>query len=109
VDLLASHQGASYDSPDYRWFCERYTRFIYVDVVVVAPLMRGRGYARLLYTDLFEQARRAAHRLVVCEINTDPPNPRPMLSTPLSNLRKSVGQPFTRAASPSATLPLPFE
>jgi hypothetical protein len=34
---------------------------------------------------------------------------RPMLSTPLSNLRKSVGQPFTRAASPSATLPLPFE
>jgi uncharacterized protein len=75
VDLLASHQGASYDSPDYRWFRERYTRFIYVDLVVVAPLMRGRGYARLLYTDLFEQARRAAHRLVVCEINTDPPNP----------------------------------
>jgi hypothetical protein len=72
--LLAFDQAASYDSPNYMWFRQRYTRFVYVDRVVVAPLMRGRGYARLLYTDLFEQARRAAHQLVVCEVNSDPPN-----------------------------------
>jgi len=73
--LLAFDQGASYDSPNYKWFHQRYTRFVYVDRVVVSPSLRGRGYARLLYTDLFEQARRSAHHVVVCEINSDPPNP----------------------------------
>jgi predicted GNAT superfamily acetyltransferase len=73
--LLAFDEGASYASPNYIWFRERYTRFVYVDRIVVAPLLRGRGYARLLYTDFFEQARRAAHHVVVCEVNSDPPNP----------------------------------
>jgi predicted GNAT superfamily acetyltransferase len=73
--LIAFDQGASYDSPNYMWFRKRYTRFVYVNRVVVSPSMRGRGYARLLYTDLFEQARRAAHHVVVCEVNSDPPNP----------------------------------
>ena len=73
--LLAFDQGASYDSPNFMWFRRRYTRFVYVDRVVVSPSMRGRGYARLLYMDLFEQARRAAHHVVVCEVNSDPPNP----------------------------------
>jgi len=73
--LLAFDQNARYDSPNYMWFRQRYTRFVYVDRIVVAPSLRGRGYARLLYADLFEQARRAAHQLVVCEVNSDPPNP----------------------------------
>ena len=73
--LLAFDQRASYDSPNFMWFRRRYTRFVYVDRVVVSPSMRGRGYARLLYMDLFEQARRAAHHVVVCEVNSDPPNP----------------------------------
>jgi predicted GNAT superfamily acetyltransferase len=73
--LLAFDQSADYDSPNYMWFRRRYTRFVYVDRIVVAPSLRGRGYARLLYTDLFEQASRAAHQLVVCEVNSDPPNP----------------------------------
>ena len=73
--LLAFDQSADYDSPNYMWFRRRYTRFVYVDRIVVAPARRGRGHARLLYTDLFEQARRAAHHIVVCEVNSDPPNP----------------------------------
>src|SRR5271156_1641157 len=73
--LLAFDQGASYDSPNYMWFRPRYSRFVYVDRVVVSLSMRGRGYARLLYTDLFEQVRGAAHHVVVCEVNSDPPNP----------------------------------
>jgi uncharacterized protein len=73
--LLAFDQGASYDSPNYMWFRERYTRFVYVDRIVVSPSMWGHGYARLLYTDLFEQARRAVHHVVVCEVNSDPANP----------------------------------
>jgi predicted GNAT superfamily acetyltransferase len=48
---------------------------VYVDRVVVSPLMRGRGYARALYTDLFARARQEGHTLVVCEVNSEPPNP----------------------------------
>jgi predicted GNAT superfamily acetyltransferase len=47
---------------------------VYIDRVMVSPLMRGRGYARALYLNLFACARRKGHTLVVCEVNTDPPN-----------------------------------
>jgi predicted GNAT superfamily acetyltransferase len=73
--LLAFDQAASYDSPNYLWFRERYARFVYIDRVAVAPRARGQGLARLLYADLFRCARVAGHGLVVCEINSEPPNP----------------------------------
>jgi predicted GNAT superfamily acetyltransferase len=72
--LLAFDHGANYDSPNYQWFRARYPRFVYVDRLVVAPAARGRGLARLLYTDLFRCAEVAGHDLVVCEVNVDPPN-----------------------------------
>jgi hypothetical protein len=73
--LLALNQDANYDSPNFLWFRERYTRFVYVDRIVVAASARGRGCARRLYQDLFEQSRRAGHERVVREVNSDPPNP----------------------------------
>jgi predicted GNAT superfamily acetyltransferase len=73
--LLAFDQQADYQSPNYRWFCQRYRTFVYIDRVVVSPLMRGRGYARTLYTDLLAKARCMGHTLMVCEVNSDPPNP----------------------------------
>ena len=73
--LIAFDQNAAYDSPNYLWFLQRYTRFAYIDRVAVAPSMRGRGFARLLYSDLFEEARGSAHNVVVCEVSSDPPNP----------------------------------
>lgn len=73
--ILTFDQDASYDSPNFVWFRERYERFVYVDRVVVAAHARGRGHARLLYQDLFDHARRAGHTLVTCEVNSDPPNP----------------------------------
>jgi predicted GNAT superfamily acetyltransferase len=53
----------------------RYPRFVYVDRIVVASTARGRGLARALYDDLFEHAVAAGHERVVCEVNTEPPNP----------------------------------
>ncbi|MBO1076662.1 GNAT family N-acetyltransferase [Roseomonas marmotae] len=73
--LLAFDQDADYDSPNFLWFRARYPRFVYVDRIVVAPAARGRGHARSLYRDLFAAARRAGHERVVCEVNSDPPNP----------------------------------
>ena len=73
--LLAFDQKADYDSPNFIWFRERYPRFVYVDRIVVASSARGRGLARRLYLDLFAQASRAGHVCVVCEVNSQPPNP----------------------------------
>jgi predicted GNAT superfamily acetyltransferase len=73
--LLAFDESADYDSPNYLWFRRRYRRFVYVDRVVVSPAVRGRGHARLLYADLFARAAEAGHDVVVCEVNSDPPNP----------------------------------
>jgi predicted GNAT superfamily acetyltransferase len=73
--LLAFDQGAHYDSPNFLWFRSRYPRFVYVDRIVVVSSARGHGHARRLYDDLFEQAIAAGHDRVVCEVNSNPPNP----------------------------------
>ena len=73
--LLAFDHTADYQSPNYLWFRQRYLHFVYIDRVVVTHSMRGRGYARCRYSDQFDHARSARHRLVVCEVNVDPPNP----------------------------------
>jgi len=73
--LLAFDQAADYDSVNYLWFRARYPTFVYVDRVVVADSARGRGMARALYADLFAAARAAGHARIVCEVNSDPPNP----------------------------------
>jgi uncharacterized protein len=73
--LLAFDQDATYDSPNFLWFRDRYSRFVYVDRIVVASSARGRGLARRLYEDLFEHAARARHDRIFCEVNLIPPNP----------------------------------
>ena len=73
--LLAFDQDADYDSPNFLWFKARYPRFVYVDRIVVASEARGRGHARRLYHDLFDIAARNGHDIIVCEVNSDPPNP----------------------------------
>lgn len=73
--LLTFDQAADYDSVNYLWFRERYPSFVYVDRVVVGDSARGRGLARALYDALFAAAKAAGHDRIVCEVNSDPPNP----------------------------------
>lgn len=73
--LLTFDQDAEYESANFLWFRERYARFAYVDRIVTARHARGRGHARRLYEALFEAARAAGHDRVLCEVNSDPPNP----------------------------------
>ena len=65
--LLAFREGAGYDSPNYRWFSERYESF-------VAGVHRGKGFASALYDDVFEFARENGVGTVTCEFDTEPPN-----------------------------------
>ncbi len=73
--LIALDQGAPYANVNHGWFRARYERFVYVDRLLVAPEVRGRGHAARFYEDLFERARSVGHGLVACEVNVDPPNP----------------------------------
>ena len=72
--MVAIGPGTAYDSPNYRWFCDRYADFLYVDRVFVAPAFHGRGIGRRLYDPV--TARAAARGApVTCEVNERPPNP----------------------------------
>jgi uncharacterized protein len=72
--LLALDQDAAYDNQNFDWFRARFERFVYIDRIIVAKDARGQGFARLMYEDLFAEAKAAGYDRVVCEVNIDPPN-----------------------------------
>ena len=72
--LIAFREGAGYDSPNYRWFSERYTSFVYIDRVIVDAAHRSRGLASALYADVFAFARQQGAATVTCEFDVEPPN-----------------------------------
>lgn len=73
--LIALREGAKYDSVNYRWFAERYRRFLYVDRVVVSVSHQGIGAGRLLYQTVFAHAQATEVPVVACEFDINPPNP----------------------------------
>ncbi len=81
--ILAFDQDAAYDSPNFNWHKANLKQlhgagtvpFFYVDRVVVSPDHQRRGLARRLYEELFAHADARGHGRVLCEVNSDPPNP----------------------------------
>ena len=73
--LIAFREGAEYDSPNYRWFADRYSRFVYIDRVVVDGFWHDKRLASKLYADLFAFAQAEGVEQVVAEIDSSPPNP----------------------------------
>lgn len=64
-----------YDSVNYRWFSERYDRFLYLDRVAFDATARGQGLGTALYAEVEQHMRE--HPEVEClalEVNIDPPN-----------------------------------
>jgi predicted GNAT superfamily acetyltransferase len=72
--LLAMCNGAAYENENFEWFARKYTRFIYVDRIVVSSAFRGLRLGSLLYEDLFRYARDKGIPVVTCEYNIVPPN-----------------------------------
>ena len=58
--LMALRPGENYQSLNYRWFCEQYVSFVYIDRIVVAPQFNGLGIGRALYADVERAARGVA-------------------------------------------------
>lgn len=73
--LVGFDQSAVYESPNFLWHRARFERFLYIDRIAVAATHRRRGLAARLYEDLFSFAARRGDERVVCEVNSDPPNP----------------------------------
>jgi predicted GNAT superfamily acetyltransferase len=69
---IAVAPGADYYSSNYRWFAERYARFLYLDRITVDAAWRRRGVGARLY-DAMEQAAARFERMV-CDVNIEPRN-----------------------------------
>jgi predicted GNAT superfamily acetyltransferase len=69
--------GSTYNSENYRWVAARYSRFLYLDRIIVEPAQRGKGIGHALYENAIEFGRRRAP-ILTCEVNEDPPNPDSM-------------------------------
>lgn len=67
--------GSPYPSPNYRWFADRFERFLYVDRVVIDERLRGRGIGGEVYDAVAAEALRRDQTRVTAEVNLEPPNP----------------------------------
>ncbi len=74
--LIGLRPGTSYESSNYRWFCENYDDFAYVDRIAVSDQARRLGLASRLYDDF--AAAMAEAGVMTCEVNILPPNPSSM-------------------------------
>lgn len=73
--LIALREGCeAYGSENYKWFCEKYEKFLYIDRVVIAEEFRGCGIGRELYQWVFDYAKEAGVPYVTAEIDTIPYN-----------------------------------
>jgi len=71
--LIGLRPGLDYGSENYRWFCDNYADFGYVDRVAVDSAARRRGIATRLYDD-FADTLRGVVKHMTCEVNTRPAN-----------------------------------
>jgi predicted GNAT superfamily acetyltransferase len=72
--LLALGPGVDYASPNYRWFEDTSTGFLYIDRVVVDAAYQRSGAGAALYDDLLAFAGRCGVRRLVCEVDVEPLN-----------------------------------
>lgn len=75
--LIGLRPGTGYVSPNYRWFCDNYEDFAYVDRVAVSKWARRQGVAESLY-NAFASSQRGAP-VMTCEVNIRPSNETSML------------------------------
>ena len=75
--LIGLRPGTTYASVNYRWFCDHYDDFAYVDRVAVSAWARRQGVAESLYSAFARSQTGVA--VMTCEVNIRPPNEGSML------------------------------
>ena len=71
--LIALRPGTPYGSSNYRWFCEHYPDFLYIDRIVVAGSRRGSGLGKIFYADVTSYAE-VRLPILACEVFLEPRN-----------------------------------
>ena len=69
--LIALTPEANYDSPNFLWFKQRYSEFVYIDRVVMTPVHRRSGIGRVFYADVLSFAE-VRQPLLCCEVFVQP-------------------------------------
>jgi len=69
--LIAVRENGAHASSNFRWFRERYARFIYVDRVVIGDGFRGHGLGRVFYSDIQSYAEARAP-VLACGVFLEP-------------------------------------
>jgi predicted GNAT superfamily acetyltransferase len=65
--------GVDYGSLNYRWFSERYDRFVYLDHIAVDTSVRRSGAGRAMYAELVQRFT-GVWPVLLCEVNVRPRN-----------------------------------
>ncbi len=71
--IIGFRETAAHDSSNFLWFRGHYPAFVYIDRVVIAPTLRGRGLGRVFYTDVQSYAELQVP-MVACEVFLEPRN-----------------------------------
>lgn len=71
--LIGLRPGTNYASVNYRWFCDHYADFAYVDRIAIADHARRHGLATRFYDD-FRNTMPSEVEVMTCEVNIKPPN-----------------------------------
>lgn len=69
---IVFRERSDYWSDNYKWFCERYEKLLYVDRIVVGAAYRKLGLGRRLYETVFEEAKNKSVPFVTAEIDIKP-------------------------------------
>lgn len=69
--LIAMREGGDYASANYRWFCEHFPQFVYVDRIVIASAYHRHGLGRVFYCDVNSYAE-VRVPLLACEVFLEP-------------------------------------
>ena len=71
--LIALTPGKDYHSPNYKWFEQKYSQFMYVDRIVIDPSFQSRGLGQAFYDDL-KRLSQLYTPIITCEVNLKPKN-----------------------------------
>jgi len=91
--LIALTPGKNYNSINYKWFENKYEKFMYIDRIVIAPSYQNNGFGTALYNDLSNFSKTNISN-ITCEVNIMPPNKESMLFHTKYGF-KQIGTQFT--------------
>lgn len=72
--LLVMQQDADYENDNFMWFQGQFSRYWYIDRIVVDSDYTALKIGSLLYADVIKAAQLAGALALTCEYNIQPPN-----------------------------------